>query len=155
MFQVVKAQSKHIPEIMGLCNELMDFHEARDPEITRGKNYHYKLEENLRKIMSSRNSRIFIAVDREKVVGYSLIAISNYPPVFKQKPFGFISDVAVKKEYRRQGVGGILLKEIKKWFTKKRIKRITIRVLSKNEVGLPFWQKQGFEEYMKTMYLEI
>ncbi len=98
------------------------------------------------------DAEVFVAVCEGKVTGYSIATVHVYPPIFKEKMAGFISDVAVKSEYRRQGIGEKLLSRMLEWFSSKGITRIELRVALKNEIAYKFWKKHGFKEYMRVLY---
>lgn len=155
MVQVVNAKKIHIPEIIEIWKELMDFHSDIDPFFTRKDNGHQIFEEYVKESIESQESQIFVALDGMNVVAYSLSNIAQYPPVFEHSTYGYVSDIAVKKEYWGQGIGTRLLNEIKKWFSQQGITRIELHVSSVNEVACSFWRKQGFKEYKYAMYLEI
>lgn len=155
MVEIKEAKKKHIPEIIEIWKEFMDFHRDIDPFFARRENAHRKAKQYLRESIRSRKSQVLIALDNRKVVAYSLSRIAEYPPVFKQSTFGFISDMAVKQNYQRQGIGKYLLEETKNWLTEQGVQRVELEVASKNEVGKSFWAKHGFREYKSIMFLSI
>ena len=55
-----------------------------------------------------------------------------------------IEGVVVKKEYRRQGVGALLIKELEKALTQKNIEKIFLEVRKGNIVAQKLYQKMGF-----------
>lgn len=155
MIQIVKAKPNHILEIIEIWKEFMDFHRDIDPFFTRRDNGHHSFKKHIKESIESQKSQVLVALDNEKVVAYSLSHVHHYPPVFGHTTYGFISDIAVKKEYRKQGIGKCLLNEIKRWFSQHGITRIELQVSSRNKVACSFWKKCGFKEYKYVMYLEI
>jgi len=155
MVEIIEAKKAHIPEIIEIWKEFMDFHRDIDPFFARQENAHHRVKQYLLESIRSGKSQVLIALDGEKIAAYSLSRIAEYPPVFEHKIYGFISDIAVKQEYQRQEIGKYLLDEIKKWFAEQGVKRVELEVASKNEVGKFFWVKHGFEEYKSVMFLEI
>jgi len=155
MVQIVKAKQLHVPEIVTIWKELMDFHKKRDPFFTRKADGHYNFEKYVKKLMGSKSSQVLVALDGEKVVAFSTACVSQYPPVLKRTNYGLISNIAVKEKYRRREIGENILSEIKKWFSKQGITRIELRTSSENEVARSFWAKHGFKEYERIMYLDI
>ena len=155
MVQVVEAKQIHVSEIVEIWKEFMDFHRKRDPFFTRRDEGHHDFQKYVKESIESRDFQALVALDGKKVVAYSLSRIAHYPPVFEHRTYGFISDIAVKRQYRRQGIGKSLLSKIKKWFSQQGITRIEVRVSSRNEVACSFWTKHGFKEYIHIMYLDI
>lgn len=154
MIQIVTARETHIPEIVELWKELMDFHREGDPFYIRSHDGHHRFEKYVRESMESQNSQVLVALEGEKVVACSISNVAHYPPVFERTTYGFISDMVVKKDYRRQGIAKRLLSEIRKWFSQQGVTRLELRVSSENEVAHSFWSKHGFKEYIYVMCLE-
>ena len=103
--EIVTATESHIPEIVELWKEFMDFHKDIDPLWSRGKNGHTNWEKLLRGVMGSENALVLVALDKGHVVGYSISEKSKYPPYHEREIYGFIDDMAVKSNYRRKGIG--------------------------------------------------
>ncbi len=57
-----------------------------------------------------------------------------------------IAIIAVKRKYRRQGLGRRLLDEIRKWAQKQGIKKIHLEVRSENEAAVHLYRTYGFQE---------
>ena len=149
-----KAKPSDLFYVVELWKELMDFHRNLDPFFIRSKDGSDNFLKWVEKQMEIEDAELFVADVSGKIIGYSKIQISEYPPVFEKKQYGMISDVVVAKKYRRQGIGKALFDESKKWFTGKGISRIELRVANVNPVAQGFWEKMGFKSYMTTMYKE-
>jgi len=61
----------------------------------------------------------------------------------------------IKKEFRCQGTGKLLMKELIKWFKKKKIKFVELSVNSRNKIGIAAWKRYGFFEFEKRMRLDL
>jgi GNAT superfamily N-acetyltransferase len=153
--KILKARESHIPDLLEVWKEFMDFHAAIRPHFTRSAEGHLVFAKHLRECMGSPESCVFVADDGEKVIGYTLLHLKKPPPVYDDAVYGFISDMAVKSEYRRHGVGEKLLKRAMTWFKSKGARRVEMAVVVGNSVGYPFWRKQGFEEFISHMFKEI
>jgi ribosomal protein S18 acetylase RimI-like enzyme len=88
------------------------------------------------------------------VVAYSICQIGKYPPVFRLKEYGFISDIAVKATHRRKGIGGLLLARMYGWFASRGLDRIEIHVIPANTIGYSFWIKHGFKDCTHALFIE-
>jgi ribosomal protein S18 acetylase RimI-like enzyme len=155
MFRIETAHESHIPEIVGIWKDFFDYHAELDPFYQRAENGHIKFEGFLWEAILSPDSQVLVALYGREVVGYAIAGIDKYRPFFKMKEHGFISDLAVKPEYRRNGIGELLFIDIKKWFSSHCIKRIELRVVVGNDSARTFWERHGFKQYVRQMYLEI
>lgn len=152
--EIVVATDKHIPEIIEVWKEFMDFHKDIDPYLGRGENGHIQFENHLRDLMKSEDTQILIALDKDCAVGYSVSLISKRNPIFKSETYGLISDMAVKSGYRRRGIGEQMLARIYEWFESRNIDRIELNVVARNQIGYSFWKKHGFKDYIHRLYLD-
>jgi len=153
--RILKLRYEHIPGLIEVWKEFMDYHARIHPHFMRAEQGHIAFEKHARENMKSRDYAVFVALDGEKVIGYTLLQTRKPPPVYDEATFGFLSDIAVKEEYRRQGVGERLLKRALRWFKDRGIKWIELSVVYGNPSGYPFWKKQGFKPLMHRMYFEL
>jgi ribosomal protein S18 acetylase RimI-like enzyme len=152
--EITVAENSHVPGIVKVWKELMDFHRDIDTHWSRSEDGHINWEKFLREMMKSEDARVLVALDKGHVVGYSISEISKYPPIFQRETRGVISDMAVISDYRSKGVGGEMLSRIRQWFDSRNIDRIELGVAARNQVGYSFWKKHGFQDYMHRLYLE-
>jgi ribosomal protein S18 acetylase RimI-like enzyme len=152
--QVVKAQSSHVPEIMDVWEEFSLFHQDIDPRYPMVDNVRVGFEEYLRGLMSAEDTLVLVALDKDKVVGFSVARISNSNPGFKRKKYGAIDVMAVSAKCRRRGIGTAILDKVLDWFKSQKMDMIELSVASGNKVGYPFWKKHGFKAYLHRLYLK-
>lgn len=152
--RVIRAEEGHIPQIIERWKELMDYHKELDPYFTRDPKGHLAFEGHIRECLGSDNDLILVAIEGEDVVGYLLAHLSSKPPVFELRTYGEISDLAVRKDQWRRGVGERMYRGALKWFKSKGMQRIEVRAIPSNKAAMEFWKKHGFKDYFNTMYLE-
>ena len=145
--EITVAEDTHVPGIVEVWKELMDFHRDIDPYNGRSEDGHIHMEKYLRDSMNSQGAIVLVALDNGHVVGYSISGIRKYPPIFQREIRGVIDDMAVIYDYRRKGVGGEMLSRIRQWFDSRNIDRIELSVAAKNQIGYSFWKKHGFQDY--------
>jgi ribosomal protein S18 acetylase RimI-like enzyme len=156
MIEIIRAEEKHVTAIGKLWWEFMIFHQNADHIFTPRPGSTLGFEENqLRRLMKSQDGLVLVALDNGKVVGYSLTEIKYATPGFRHEKIGFVHDTAVTAGYRRQGVGQKMLGEIVVWLKERQIQHLELQTSSRNNVANSFWQKQGFQIYMHTLYKEI
>jgi putative acetyltransferase len=96
--------------------------------------------ENL-KVFLTRNPRLnFIAVSENKIVGTLKCSQDGCR--------GFLHHLAVKKEFRKEGIANELISKCLKNLQKAGITKDKVRVfvLDTNKNALAFWKHNGFEE---------
>ncbi len=152
--EIISATDTHIPEIVELWKEFMDHHKDIDPRFPVRKDAYVEWEKHLRGLMKSEDNQILVALDSSYIVGYSIAQISRYAPLWERETYGTISDLAVKSDYRRKGIGEKMLAKIYQWFESRNIGRIELSVAARNQVGYSFWKKHGFQDYMHHLYLD-
>jgi ribosomal protein S18 acetylase RimI-like enzyme len=156
MVEIVEAEEKHVDAIGKLWWEFMLFHQETDPIFTPREGSIPGFEENqVRRFMKSEEGLVLVALDGTKVVGFSLAELRGPSPGFLREKYGYIDTMAVTTNYRRKGIGEKMFDEIVNWFKSNDIKRVELGTTAENLVANSFWQKQGFQVYMHTLFKEI
>lgn len=152
--EIITATKLHIPGVIELWKELMDFHRNIDAYWSRRENGHIEYEKFLRGMLESEDAIVLVTTDKGQIVGYSSSRI-NRPSVNTREcdAYGDITDMVVKAEYRRKGIGQQMLAKIFEWFELKNINRIELSVAAQNRVSNSFWKKNGFKDYIHRLYL--
>jgi ribosomal protein S18 acetylase RimI-like enzyme len=150
-----EGKEQDIPQLIELWKEFIDFHKKWDQFFSRSEegpgNFGKYLLINLRKD----DAALYIAEASGEIVGYILCLIQDYPPAFKIKKHGVVSDLAITSRYRRKGIGEHLFYMAKDWFREKGMKRLELNVATANEVSTSFWTKMGMKPYKSVCYTEI
>lgn len=79
-----------------------------------------------------------VAIDSEELLGYCGIYLSLDE--------GEITNVAVKKEARKQGVAGELLTQLQELAVAKKVSRILLEVRISNDAAIGLYEKFGFSK---------
>lgn len=64
--------------------------------------------------------------------------------VYCNSKVAFISSIAVKREFLGQGIGSVLMDEVKRYVREKNCESIQLEVYTQNTVALKFYAKNGF-----------
>ena len=145
--EIRKAKLQDIEQITKYGLILLKQHSDLDPYFTPiesvDKVYRFFLEGCL----NSEDKLLLVAENKGKLMGYAVAVIQTRSPIFKIVENGYINDVYVEDEFRKLGIAGKFLIEIKTWFETKDIKYVKLSVLANNEVAKKTWAKFGFETY--------
>lgn len=114
---------------------------------------HY--EDYLRRDLKGEWRAVFIALEKEKVVGLVIGKIFRSLKVTGYERRGSISNLYVKDEYRQHGIGKSLMDALIEWFEKKDVKGLTLSIYPYNQVAEAIYRKMGFKPYCKMMYKKI
>ena len=153
--KIREATKKDIPEILEMSKHFIE--EYR--KITKMKTK-VSVETALRykknffeRDLDSGDGAIFIAEKDKKSVGYIFVLIFA-PGMEKAKKYspGYISDLHIEKEYRKQGIGQKLLKESEKWLKKKGKSEVGLDVSTWNNKAIGLYKKMQFKD--KSIKLE-
>ncbi len=157
-----KARLKDVPRIVELWNEFMKSHNL---EITKKNTRHIPfLEYNdnainsfrdfVKKQIYSKNGLLLVAEDFE-LVGYLLSYIKPNIPIFKIKKLGHLSDLYIKKGYRKKGIATKFRDIAFDWFKEQGIKHVSISVYPENNVARKIYEKWGFFDFHIEMRKEL
>ncbi|MBN1699137.1 MAG: GNAT family N-acetyltransferase [Spirochaetales bacterium] len=149
------ANETHVPGIVSLWKDYIDFHAQLDPFFVRKRDGEARYMKYIIEQIHLSKSLVLVGLDNENIAAYSLAQIKMYPPVFQQYTYGYIADMAVKTEYQNRNLGDMMLTGIIKWFKSKHIHRIELQVFSHNMVGNSFWRKHGFKDFKYVMKIEF
>jgi ribosomal protein S18 acetylase RimI-like enzyme len=156
MIEIVKAEEHHVSDICKLWLEFMQFSQDIDPIFApRDGAIPVFEKQELRPFMKSENNLVLVAIDGEKVVGYSFSLINEPGNLVKRKKFGYIHDLFITKSYRRRGIGEKMYDEILKWFHAKDIDRVELQLIAKNQMAYSFWRKHGYMDFQNTLYRQF
>nr|MDO8080935.1 hypothetical protein [Candidatus Freyarchaeota archaeon] len=86
--EIVPATYSHVPEIVDLWKEFMDYGKSVDPLLSRREDGHLNFEKYLKDLIKSDNSLVLVALDKGHVAAYSISQIAEYPPVFQRESTG-------------------------------------------------------------------
>ncbi|MCX6816185.1 MAG: GNAT family N-acetyltransferase [Candidatus Aenigmarchaeota archaeon] len=163
MLTIRKAKLSDLKTVVELFEEFMeDEHrnavrqnpKAR-PYLIRKKNSTDIFRKWAIKNIKSKNNAILLPEVNGKAAGYILIFIKKDVPIYTVGRIGYISDLFVKKEFRRMKIGSRLMNESIKWFKKRGLKHISLNVYDGNKNARAFYEKHGMFYYHLEMRRKI
>ncbi|MBW2980921.1 GNAT family N-acetyltransferase [Candidatus Woesearchaeota archaeon] len=109
----------------------------------------------LKKDLSSEWRAVFIAVDDGKIVGMVLSKIFRSMYIQGHERTGYISNLYVKKEFRKKGIGKKLTRAVIDWLKSKDTTALTLEVYEANKLALDFYHQLGFKNHSVKMVRDI
>jgi ribosomal protein S18 acetylase RimI-like enzyme len=150
-----RATLEDLPDITRLWKAMMDYHRSFDERFDLVNNAEEIYLEHLTSHLSNFDYGLFVAVEDESVIGYTIGMILNNPAVFTLDRYGFVSEMAVDEAHQRKGTGKMLWNHLQKWFQRRGIQVMQLNVSHRNEKGYRFWKKMGCDEFLTIMWHDI
>lgn len=152
MIKIREAREDELPRVAGLWGKFMSFNEDF--------NVSFKIKKKALEIFSGemiekrqdKNCRLAVAETDGSIVGFCFSYVSHKPRYFTIDRFGFIGDLYVEPDYRRRGIGQMLVDDALGFFSSRRISQIELLVARKNEDTIKFWESLGFSHLLTWMY---
>ena len=93
------------------------------------------------------------AIDNGKVIGFCSLTIKNN--LWTESNLGNIDELVVDSEYRNQGIGKLLIREIEKIAQNHKCKRLELDSAFHRTIAHQFYEKLGFEKRAYLFTKEI
>ncbi len=145
-----------VPAIGQMWEKLAQYHNMLDaalPPAARGggKVYARRLISRL----GDPQTHVVVAEDDGRLVGYALaVVVDVIPDMFIQENSGFLADIYVDDDYRRQGVGRALVDAVTAWLAGQGVRSFEWYVAEHNAAGRRFWESLGGRRVMIRMRAE-
>ena len=138
--ELTKSDYTAIKEIFIESNR---FHEEVDPMFTTVEDADQIWLDFIDSIAQQKDYIIYIACFNHTVVGFCVGQIIDKPPIFQEKKAGYIDIIAVRNDYKRQGIGKELFDSLHKWFKAYNVNHIELSAATNNPQSVGFWKKVG------------
>ena len=109
----------------------------------------------LKRDLSYKSRGIFIALDKKKIVAFILAQWFKPLPISKFKRKGYISNLYVKKSYRRKGLGVKLVKKAEQWLKENKVQYISLEIHVENKDAIGWYMGLGYRDYTKKLSKKI
>lgn len=151
--KIRKFEKKDLRQVLDICREVRDYH----IDILGG--YFTPQDDRMEQegfLASLINDKItvLVAAENDKIYGY-LLASQKFAPYLQYPQVAHISNFGVKKEYRHQGLGKMLMDAFYDICRQKGIDEIRLGVFNKNQNAYNFYQDYGFEPFEQRMKINV
>jgi GNAT superfamily N-acetyltransferase len=152
---VRRASPSDVPELVTLWTEFMVHHEALDDSLRRRDDAADLWSQYLVSRLDADRTRVLVAEAEQRLVGYAVATISEYPPIYTETEYGFIQEIVVHQGRRRRGIGRRLVAAAEAWLDGRGIRRIELKVDVLNEASRAFWQAVGYERNTESLLKKL
>ncbi|GET37885.1 GNAT family N-acetyltransferase [Microseira wollei] len=150
MFSIRQANPEDQQEIANLFVELEALHTQALPNIFRPPilselgNYSYKIGDQ---------SAVFVAVRDGEIIGVVMVLMIETPQssVLAPRVYATVSQLIVKQNCRRCGVGRALMEKVHQWTITKGIADVELNIWEFNTDAIAFYEKLGYRTNYRHM----
>jgi predicted GNAT family acetyltransferase len=107
------------------------------------------LKQRVQNELSTNNSHVLIAEMNGEIIGSAHGEITHRTD-YTPKTVGSISTVYVVREFRKRGIGALLVKQLCELFDAEGVEDVTLRYIIGNKEAEAFWRKLGFKPLITT-----
>ncbi|MFH1832608.1 MAG: GNAT family N-acetyltransferase [Candidatus Levyibacteriota bacterium] len=107
--------------------------------------YSKKDNDSFHKVLRSRSNFIFVAQDKNNLVGFATFSIRNVTRY--KRPIAELDEMYVDTNYRGKGIGKRLMSEVEKQAKKLNCYRLYIESQYKHTLGHKLYESLGYKNY--------
>lgn len=140
--------------ILRLLKQIASYHAELYPTMLRADGSKYSVED-IENMLD--DSIIFVIEDDGELVGEAICKtrlIYSTPLNYGMKVL-FIDDFCIDEERRKEGLGQQLMEKIKEYALEQNYNQIQLSCWQNNISAHSFYEKEGFSDLKRTMYLEL
>lgn len=151
-----KANIGDINQIVPIMIQIAQMHYDNRPDIFKLKTKS-EIEHDLKEILKDKEKNILISVNESKVLGiliYKIKQVKEHANL-KESMTIWIEELGVSKENRRQGIGKMLMSELKKITKDIDCQRIELNCWEFNEDAIEFYKSQDLTTQRRIMEIQV
>lgn len=151
------ARAQEIDRVAALWALITEHHADLDPlfRMRRGPVAEGELRELLRALQRDPDVEILVCDVDGLPAGLCIVRIDRAPPILEETERAEITDLGVRPEWRRRGMGRRLVEAAQAWVRDRGVARIEIQVASGNREGQAFWRAMGFADLMDVLHKRL
>lgn len=140
------AKPQDVPGIIKLLKQVGRVHYEGRPDLFRSNAQKYSPSQVL-ELMEKQDAPIFVAVDRNTVLGYGFCVIEKFSQhsVMNDRVTLYIDDLCVLETCRGQHIGTAIYQQIVKYAKHRGCYNVTLNVWSCNENAMRFYESLGMK----------
>jgi ribosomal protein S18 acetylase RimI-like enzyme len=149
--RIRRADSRDLARIAGLWIALSEHHASLDPHFALRADADAEIQRLLAAIQRDPEAAIFVAERAGSLLGFCTVRIDRAPPIQREVRRAEITDLMVRPNERRRGLGRALAERALAWVEERGVERCEVRVASRNAEGQGFWRSLGFGDWMDVL----
>lgn len=145
------AGAKDLDRVAALWTAITHHHEPFDPVFRMRRDAGSELREMLGAMARDPDCEIYVYDEAGDLPGMLIVRIDRSPPIMEEVERAEITDLGVREDARRKGIGTALLQAALAWVRASGVSRIEVQVAHANPEGQAFWRARGFGDFMDVL----
>ena len=158
MLRIEPFQPADLPVVAAFVEAIQEHERLGVPELKPGSEIGLGYAEMLVRTVAARNGIIVLAKVGERAIGFACAWIDeDDDPLLREdaRSHAFVSDIFVDAEWRRKGVGRLLLEAMESEMHERGCRRIRICAKAANLAALKCYEAAGYRPYEVTLCKSI
>ncbi len=144
-----------LDRVAALWSAITRHHEPLDPLFRMRPDGDSELRELLRALLRDPDASVLVFELDGDLPGMCIVRIDTAPPILEEVERAEITDLGVREDLRRRGIGRVLVSEAIRWVRASGVRRVEVQVAHGNEQGQGFWRSQGFGDLMDVLHKRL
>jgi ribosomal protein S18 acetylase RimI-like enzyme len=149
------AVMRDLDRVAALWTAITSHHGPIDPVFRMRDDADGELRELLSAIQRDPDAVILVYDDAGDLPGMCIARIDRAPPIMQEVERAEITDVGVREDARRRGIGRALVDEALAWVRDSGVHRVEVQVACANAEGQAFWRALGFGDLMDVLHKRL
>ncbi len=153
--KVREAETRDLDRIAALWTAITAHHEQLDPLFTMRRDAGDELRQLLAALHRDRDAAIFVYDEQGNLPGMCIVRVDRSPPILEEVERAEITDLGVRQDRRRAGIGRELVDAALGWIRDCGVERVEVQVAHGNQEGQAFWRSLGFGQLMDVLHRRL
>jgi ribosomal protein S18 acetylase RimI-like enzyme len=149
------AEVRDLDRVTALWTAITQHHAPLDPLFRMRSDAGGELRRLLGELARDPDAAIFVCDIDGDLPGMCIVKIDRSPPILEEVERAEITDLGVREDQRRRGIGGALVDEALAWVSAASVARVEVQVATGNVEGQAFWRSRGFGPLMDVLHKRL
>lgn len=137
------ARRSDLDALEPIWTDFMNAHERRDGHFALAADSLRRWRSLVSEMIYRDDGLVLVGEWGGRVSGYCLGWLARNPPIYSVNLVGFISELAVRTDARRRGVGTVLIEAARRWFDSREVTEFQLATAIWNRSAQAFWHSLG------------
>jgi GNAT superfamily N-acetyltransferase len=142
---------RDVDRVVALWSALMGHHEALDPQWRAAPGAEDERRRLLARLLADPEAAVLVWDEGGDLLGFCAAQIETAPPLVAERARAEITDLFVREDSRRRGIGRRLVEATTDWIGERGVRRVEVRVAVRNAEGQAFWRALGYADLVNLL----